>query len=83
MEGYIPIIKHIKVPDDDTADNLSRIPLINSDVTEIKITGGDLDQIYCVHKLYGNSFPLTHQTIDKYQPKHKQLVAKLKTHKLP
>ena len=55
-----------------------RLSLIKSNVTDIKIKRENLDDIYCVDKLYSNTFPLAYQFIEKYQRKDNELVAKLK-----
>ena len=54
---------------------LIRIPLINSDLTEIRITREALSDKYFVDKLYGYTFLLTCQMIYKYKWKDKELVA--------
>ena len=46
-------------------------------MTENNNTRETLDEIYCVDKLDGDMFPLTNQTIDKYQWKYKELLDKL------
>ena len=38
LEEYVPDIKYIKGPDNDSADALSRLSLINSGVTESDIS---------------------------------------------
>ena len=53
-----PIIKYIKGTDNYAADNLIRLPLINSDVTEGKTTREKLGDSYCVDKLDDNTLPL-------------------------
>ena len=54
------------------------ILLINSHVIKINITRVTLDEIYCVHKLYGDTFPLTCLMVDKYQRTEKELLDQLK-----
>ena len=71
LEEYVPEIKYIKEPDNDAADALSMLPLVNYDVKEINITREHLSEIYCVNKLDSNKFPLEYQKIDKYQLKEK------------
>ena len=50
MEEYGPTIKYIKGPDNDAADALNMIPLINSNTKESDITSETLSRIYCVVK---------------------------------
>ena len=71
LEYYGPIIKYIKGTDNYSADAFIRLLLINSDVTEGKITRENLGDIYCVDKLDDDTFPLTYQMIDKHQRKEK------------
>ena len=71
LEEYIPDIKYIKGPDNDAEENLSSLPLINSDAKESDITKENLSERYGVDKLYSNTSPLTYQTIYKYQRKGK------------
>ena len=71
LEVYGPTIKYIRGPDNDTVDALSRLPLINSLVTESEIKREDLSESYCVKKMDGNTFQLIYQKIDKYQWKYK------------
>ena len=71
LEEYGSEIKYINVPDNDASDALSRLPLINSDVTESNVTREQLSEIYGDEKLDGNTFPLTYLTINKYQRKDK------------
>ena len=52
--------------------------LINSDIKEIEIAKEHLSERFCVDKLDSDKFPLTHQTIDKYQRKGKNISEKLK-----
>ena len=78
LEEYGPEIKYIKCPDNDTADALSRLPVINSDVTERDVTREQLAESYGVGQLDGNTFPLTYRKINKHQRKDKELVEKLK-----
>ena len=59
LEEYGLEIKYIKGPDNDAADALSRLPLINSYLTESHITREHLAESYCVDKLDSNTFPLT------------------------
>ena len=59
LEEYGPTIKYIKWPDNDAAEALIRILLINSDVKEIDITREYLAESHCVKKLDSNKFPLT------------------------
>ena len=77
LEEYVPEIKYIKGTDNDTAEDLDRLLLINSDVTDCNITWEQLAESYGVDQLDGNTFPLTHQTINKYQRKYKELVPKI------
>ena len=74
LEEYGPEIKYIKGPNNDAEDALSRLPLINSDVTESDVTREQLVESYGVDQLYGNTFPLTHRTINKDQRKEKNLI---------
>ena len=69
----------MKGRDNCTADALSRLPLINSDVTESNITREHLAESYCVNKLDKDTFPITYQTIEKNQRKEKNLVEKIKS----
>ena len=78
LEEHGTEIKYIKGPDNNAADALSRLPLINSDVTESNDTREQLSESYGVDQLDGDTFPLTHQTINKYQCKDKEMVEKLK-----
>ena len=64
LEEYGPEIKYIKGPDNDAADALRRLMLINSDVTESDVTRGNLEERYCFDQLDGDTFPLTHRTIN-------------------
>ena len=59
-------------------DDLSRLPFINSEVTESEIKRDTLYDSYCVNKLDGDTFQLIYQKIDKYKRKDKKLLAKLK-----
>ena len=59
-------IKYIRVPGNDAADALSRLPLIKYDVKESEITRGNLVERYGVDKLDSGTFPLKYRTIDKY-----------------
>ena len=68
-EDYIPNIKSIKGSDNDTVENLISLPLLNYDITESDMTRESLSEIYCFHKLYGNTLPLPH-------PKNKTLHGK-------
>ena len=52
--------------------------IINSDVTESEITREHLSWIYCVDQLYGETFPLTYWTINRYQRKDKYILEKFK-----
>ena len=63
LEQYTPQINYIKGPDNDAADALIRLLLINYDITESNITREHLAEIYCVDKLYSNTFQLTRRTI--------------------
>ena len=76
LEEYRPEIKYIKGPDNDTSDAVSRMPLLNYDVTESNITREQLAEIYGVDQLDGDTFPLTYQMKNKYQRKDKNLVKK-------
>ena len=67
-------MKHIKGPENDAADALIRLSLISSDVEDSNIKREQLSESYCVNKIYSNTFPLTYQTIDKYQRKDKNMV---------
>ena len=71
LQEYRTEIKYIKETDKNAADALSRLLLINSDVTVRNITREQLAESYGVDQLYGNTFPLTYQTINKYQLKDK------------
>ena len=57
---------------------MSRLPLINYDVTESDITREHLLESYCFDKLDIDPFPLTYQTIYKYKRKDKNQVETLK-----
>ena len=57
---------------------MSRIPLIDYEVTERDITREQLAEIYSVDQLDGDTFPLIYRTINKYQRKDKELVENLK-----
>ena len=76
LEEYGPEIKYIKGTDNDAAEALGRLLIINSDVTKSDITSEHLVESYCVDKLDSDTLPLTYQTIDKYQRKDKELVEK-------
>ena len=78
LEEYGPEIKYIEVPDNCVGGALNRLPLINSDITESKITRKQLAENYFVDQLDGHTLPLTYQKINKYQRKDKELVEKLK-----
>ena len=52
--------------------------LIDSDVTDREITGEFLADSYSVDKLDDDTLPLIYRTMDKYEPKGKELVAKVK-----
>ena len=58
LEEYGPEIKYIKGSDNDAEDPLSRLPLLNSDVTESDTTRKNLSESYCVDKLDSDTFPL-------------------------
>ena len=51
---------------------------MNYDVTESEIKRENLAEIYYVNELEGYKFPIINQTIEKYQWKYQELVAKLK-----
>ena len=76
VEKYDPKIKYIKDPDNDAADSLSRLPLINSDAIESNISRKYLSECYCVDKLNSDTLPPTYQTLDKYKLKDKNMVEK-------
>ena len=57
-------------------DALSILLLIRSDVTESDITRENLAESYYFERLDSDKFPLTYQTIDKYQRKDKNMVEK-------
>ena len=78
LEEYGTEIKYIKGPDNNAADALISLPLINSDVEESKITREQLDESYGAEKLDGDTFSLTYRAIHKYQRKDKNLVEILK-----
>ena len=78
FENYILTITYTKWCGNEEADDLRRLQLISSEITERNIEREILSEIYCVNKLDGNIFPLTYQMIDKYQRKDKELVNKLK-----
>ena len=78
LEEYGPQIKYIKGHDNHASDTLSRLPLINYDVTESDITREHLLESYCFDKLDIDPFPLTYQTIYKYKRKDKNQVETLK-----
>ena len=49
----------MKGRDNCTADALSRLPLINSDINDSDIMWGHLAELYGVDKLDSDTFPLT------------------------
>ena len=55
-----PYFKYIKGFDNDTAKALNMIPLTTYDVTNRDIKRETLDEIYCVDKIDGNTFPITY-----------------------
>ena len=63
--------KYIKGTDNYPADALSRLPLINYEVTESNVIRVRLAEIYVVDQLYGDTFPRIYLTIKKYQSKEK------------
>ena len=63
--------KYIKGTDNYSADALSRLPLINYEVTESNVIRVRLAEIYVVDQLYGDTFPRIYLTIKKYQSKEK------------
>ena len=69
MGEYGPEIKYIKAPDNDAADPLIALPLINYATEEIEIIQEHLAESYCVKKLDSGTLPSTYQMIDKYQRK--------------
>ena len=71
LEEYVPEIKYIKGPDNDASDAFSKLLLINSDAIESGVTREQLAERYGVNQLDGDTLPLTHQTINKYQRKDK------------
>ena len=71
-------MKYIKGPDNNVVDTLSRLPLIKSDVKEINFTREKVTESYGFDQLDGDIFPLTYQTINKYQRKDKELLEKSK-----
>ena len=71
LEKYGPIKKYKMGPDNDSAVDLRRFPLIGYDVTEINIKMETLYGSYCVDKLDCDTFPLTHRNIDIDQQKEK------------
>ena len=71
LEEYGPTIKYIYGPGSYIVDALSRLPLINSGITESNITRETLSESYCVNKLDVNTFPKTYQMIDKCQRREK------------
>ena len=78
FENYILTITYTKWCGNEEADDLRRLQLISSEITERNIEREILSEIYCVDKLDGNIFLLTYQMINKYQGKDKELVDKLK-----
>ena len=78
LKEYGPEVKYIKGPDNDSAGALSRLPLMNYDVIERKITREHLAERYCVDKLDSDTLSLIYQSIDKCQRKDKILEEKLK-----
>ena len=62
-------------------ENLIRLLLIKSDITEREITKENLSEIYCIDKVDGVTFPLTYLIIDKYQHKDKEMLDKLRREK--
>ena len=71
-------IKYIKVPGNDAADALSRLPLIKYDVKESNITSEHLAERYCVKELVIHILTRLYRMIDKYQHKSKEMKEKLK-----
>ena len=49
LEEYGDEIKYIKGPDNNAADSLSRLPLINYDITESTVTKKQLSESYGVN----------------------------------
>ena len=78
LEECGPTIQYIKGTDNGASDSLRILTLINYGVTDINIITKKLTESYCFNKLDGGTLPLTHQMIDKYQCKDKELVDKLK-----
>ena len=76
LEEYRPETKYIKGTENDAVEALGRLPLINSDVAESDITREHLAESYYFERLDSDKFPLTYQTIDKYQRKDKNMVEK-------
>ena len=62
------------MPDNDAADALIRMMLMNSDSIDSDITSKHVSESYCVDKLDRDTLPLTYITIDKYQLKDKCLI---------
>ena len=58
LKKYVPKIRYIKRPDNDAVDPLSRLQLIDSDVTNRNVAREQLAESYGVDQLYGNTFPL-------------------------
>ena len=69
LEEFSTKIIYIKGTDTDTADDLSRISLINSDIKESKIPREHLAERYCADELYSNTFTLKYKKMYKYQHK--------------
>ena len=78
LKEFGPEIKYIKGFDNDTSGAQSRLMFINSDITESDIASEQLVKSYGVEQLDGDTFPLIHRTINKYQRKDKELVEKSK-----
>ena len=60
LEEYGPETKYTKGPDNDGADELISLPLINYDMTEITVTREQLSESYGADQLDGDTFPLTY-----------------------
>ena len=71
LEEYEPIIEYIEDTDNYAEDELIRIPLIKYDITERDTKIETLSDSYCVNKLGGNTFPLTHQKINDHHRNEK------------
>ena len=82
LEEYGANINYIKGNDNYAVDYFGSLPLIKYYITCSEITSKTLSESYIVNKLDSNIFPPTLKMMDKYQHKYKELVDKLKMHKV-